>query len=171
MVHRFTCPEGAESPLRGWRMRTSSASCCAGMRACSFVTKAELAKLGLGHLLGTPLLRAYMHGYFVHNRLHSKARALAQPFAYEAYRQQRVSAKLDAERKSRIGLVRKLPKVCACAPACLVAPGQGVDAPYLIPSLGCCHFELSRITGLDFRPTLPTPPPIANQATVAGAVL
>ena len=78
---------------------------------CRFVTKAELAKLGLGHLLGTPLLRAYMHGYFLHNRLHAKAKALAQPFAYEAYREQRVSAKLDAERKSRIGLVRKLPKV------------------------------------------------------------
>jgi ribosome biogenesis protein ENP2 len=76
-----------------------------------FVTKAELGKLGLGHLLGTPLLRAYMHGYFLHNRLYSKARALAQPFGYEAYRAQRVAAKLDAQRQSRIGLVRKLPKV------------------------------------------------------------
>lgn len=74
------------------------------------MTKAELGKLGLGHLLGTPLLRAYMHGYFLHQRLWSKAKALAEPFAYDTYRQQRVSAKLEAERKSRIGLVRKLPK-------------------------------------------------------------
>ena len=81
--------------------------------AARFVTKAELGKLGLGHLVGTPLLRAYLHGYFLHNRLHAKARALAEPFAYEAYRAQRVAAKLDAERQSRIGLVRKLPKVPA----------------------------------------------------------
>jgi hypothetical protein len=33
-----------------------------------FVTKADLEKLGLGHLLGTQLLRAYMHGYFVDAR-------------------------------------------------------------------------------------------------------
>ena len=29
-------------------------------------------KLGLTHLVGTPLLRAYMHGFFVDNRLYSK---------------------------------------------------------------------------------------------------
>ena len=76
-----------------------------------FVTKAELAKLGIGHLVGTPLLRAYMHGFFLHNRLWKKARAIAEPFLYDSYRQQRVTAKVEAERKSRIGLERKLPKV------------------------------------------------------------
>lgn len=75
------------------------------------MTKAELGRLGLTHLQGTPLLRAFMHGYFLHNRLYNKARALAEPFAYEAYRQQRVASKLDDERQSRIGLVRKLPRV------------------------------------------------------------
>ena len=33
-----------------------------------FVTRADLARLGLDHLLGTPMLRAYMHGFFVDNR-------------------------------------------------------------------------------------------------------
>ena len=37
--------------------------------------------------------------------------ALAEPFAYETYRQQRIEAKLDAQREGRISLVRKLPKV------------------------------------------------------------
>jgi ribosome biogenesis protein ENP2 len=37
-----------------------------------FVTKAELAKLGLQHLLGTQLLRSYMHGFFIDNRLYHK---------------------------------------------------------------------------------------------------
>ena len=99
-----------------------------------FVTKAELGKLGLGHLVGTPLLRAFMHGYFLHNRLHAKARALAEPFAYEAYRAQRVAAKLDSERQSRIGLVRKLPKVPPSVPGLVAGP-----APYFATSL--CPFK------------------------------
>ena len=33
------------------------------------------------------------------------------PFAYETYRQQRIAKKVEDERGSRIGLVRKLPKV------------------------------------------------------------
>ncbi len=56
-------------------------------------------------------MRAYMHGYFVDNRLWHKARALAEPFAYDTYRQQRVQQKMEQERKSRIGIVKKLPKV------------------------------------------------------------
>lgn len=76
-----------------------------------FVTRAELARVGLDHLMGTALLRAYMHGFFIDNRLYSKAVALAAPLGYEQYRQQRVAAKMEEERKSRISLVRKLPKV------------------------------------------------------------
>lgn len=34
-------------------------------------------KLGLTHLVGTPLLRAYMHGFFIDNRLYGKAKAIA----------------------------------------------------------------------------------------------
>ena len=78
-----------------------------------FVTKADLTKLGLDHLMGTPMLRAYMHGFFVDNRLYDKAKVLTDPFAYETYRAQRVQKKIDDERKSRISLVRKLPKVRA----------------------------------------------------------
>lgn len=75
------------------------------------MTKAEVDRLGLNHLIGTSLMRAYMHGYFVDNRLWHKARALAEPFAYDTYRQQRVQQKMELERKSRIGIVKKLPKV------------------------------------------------------------
>ena len=39
---------------------------------CRFVTKADLSRLGLEHLLGSPLLRAYMHGFFVDARLYAK---------------------------------------------------------------------------------------------------
>jgi len=78
-----------------------------------FVTRAELDRVGLGHLVGTPLLRAFMHGFFLHNRLWHKAAALAAPFAYDDYRAARVAAKLEDERQSRITVVRKLPKARA----------------------------------------------------------
>ena len=37
-----------------------------------FVTKQDLATLGLSHLIGTNLLRAYMHGFFIDIRLYHK---------------------------------------------------------------------------------------------------
>lgn len=37
-----------------------------------FVTEKDLKEVGLRHLIGTDLLRAYMHGYFIHNKLYSK---------------------------------------------------------------------------------------------------
>ena len=40
------------------------------------MTKADLVKLGLDHLMGTSLLRAYMHGFFIDNRLYNKARCV-----------------------------------------------------------------------------------------------
>ena len=84
-------------------------------------------KLGLSHLVGTPLLRAYMHGFFMDNRLYGKAKALADPFAYEAYRAKRIAAKMDEERRSRISLVRKLPRVNAAAAAKILAEEAGID--------------------------------------------
>ncbi|KAK9809324.1 hypothetical protein WJX73_004781 [Symbiochloris irregularis] len=90
-----------------------------------FVTRDEVASLGLGHLVGTPLLRAYMHGYFLHQRLWQRARSLAQPMEPAALRQQRISARLDAERASRITLVKKLPKVNAAVAARLMEDKKG----------------------------------------------
>ncbi|XP_027065302.2 uncharacterized protein [Coffea arabica] len=76
-----------------------------------FLTKEDLAKLNLTNLIGTNLLRAYMHGYFIDYRLYKKAQALADPFAYESYIERRKKEKLEAERASRITIKRKLPKV------------------------------------------------------------
>ena len=78
-----------------------------------FVTRDEVSQLGLSHLLGTPVMRAYMHGFFVDNRLYHKAKNLADPFAYDRYRQQVGQKKLEEERKSRISIAKKLPKVNA----------------------------------------------------------
>lgn len=76
-----------------------------------FVTKEDLEKLNLTNLIGTNLLRAYMHGFFIDHRLHKRAKALVDPFAYDTYIEQRKKEKLEAERASRITIKRKLPKV------------------------------------------------------------
>ncbi|KAJ1924267.1 Small ribosomal subunit biogenesis [Tieghemiomyces parasiticus] len=68
-----------------------------------FVTAKELATLGLEHLIGTNLLRSYMHGFFIDLRLYEKAKVIANPFAYDEYREKQLREVLEKERGSRIG--------------------------------------------------------------------
>ncbi|CAJ0848375.1 6327_t:CDS:2, partial [Entrophospora sp. SA101] len=75
-----------------------------------FVTRKELEKLGMEHLIGTNILRPYMHGFFVDLRLYEKAKSIANPFAYSEYREQIIKQKLEKERESRIRVTKKLPK-------------------------------------------------------------
>lgn len=89
-----------------------------------FVTKGDLEKLSLTHLIGTPMLRAYMHGYFIDNRLYSKAKSISDPFAYETYKKKKIEEKLEEERKSRISAGKKLPRVNATTAARLILEEQ-----------------------------------------------
>ncbi|KAK2155613.1 hypothetical protein NP493_2061g00051 [Ridgeia piscesae] len=75
-----------------------------------FVTRTELDSLGLTHLIGSSLLRAYMHGFFMDIRLYHKAKSLAEPFAYEEYRRSKIREKIEHERANRVK-VKKLPRV------------------------------------------------------------
>ena len=72
------------------------------------MTKADLERLELDHLLGTSMVRAYMHGFFIDNRLYHKAKNRKDPFAYEAFRQKRIAEKMEEERQSRISMVSRL---------------------------------------------------------------
>ena len=68
-----------------------------------FLTVPELKNLSLDHLIGkTSLLRPYMHGFFVANRLHEEARLISNPFVYEEARAQRIQERVEKERASRI---------------------------------------------------------------------
>lgn len=68
-----------------------------------FLTIAQLEALNLSHLIGTTsLLRPYMHGYFVAQRLYDEAKLIADPFVWEEQRNKRVKEKINAERESRI---------------------------------------------------------------------
>ncbi|XP_005084995.1 nucleolar protein 10 isoform X2 [Mesocricetus auratus] len=75
-----------------------------------FVTKKDLENLGLTHLIGSPFLRAYMHGYFMDIRLYHKVKLMVNPFAYEEYRKDKIRQKIEETRAQRVQL-KKLPKV------------------------------------------------------------
>ncbi|KAG8445645.1 hypothetical protein GDO86_010431 [Hymenochirus boettgeri] len=75
-----------------------------------FVTKRELDDLGLSHLIGSPLLRAYMHGFFMDIRLYHKVKTMVNPFAYEEYRREKIRQKIEETRAQRVQ-IKKLPQV------------------------------------------------------------
>ena len=76
-----------------------------------FITKSELDTLGLAHLIGTPLLKASMHGFFMDARLHAKVQSVATPFAYDEWRKAQIQKKIAAKQGNRITLRKKLPEV------------------------------------------------------------
>lgn len=68
-----------------------------------FLTVPQLRTLNLDHLIGrTNLLRPYMHGYFVAQRLYEEARLITNPYIWEEERAKRVREKIEKERESRI---------------------------------------------------------------------
>ena len=68
-----------------------------------FLTVSQLDDLNLAHLIGTTsLLRPYMHGYFVAQRLYEEAKMIADPYIWEEQRAKKIKEKIDHERESRI---------------------------------------------------------------------
>jgi len=67
-----------------------------------FVSRDEVEKLGISNLVGTPLLRGYMHGFFMDIQLYNKVRAVANPFEYEEYRKKKLKERVEAKQASRI---------------------------------------------------------------------
>lgn len=67
-----------------------------------FITRKELTALGIDHLIGTNVVRSYMHGFFIDLRLYDQARLIANPFIYEEHRQKAINEKIEKDRESRI---------------------------------------------------------------------
>ncbi|KAM3571815.1 hypothetical protein VYU27_006153 [Nannochloropsis oceanica] len=76
-----------------------------------FVTRQEVEELNASNLIGTPLLRGYMHGFFMDAALYAKLQAVSQPAAFEEWRKAKVKERLDAKRTSRISFQKELPTV------------------------------------------------------------
>ncbi|KPI39519.1 Ribosome biogenesis protein ENP2 [Cyphellophora attinorum] len=74
-----------------------------------FLTESQLRTLNIDHLIGkTNLLRPYMHGYFVDQKLYDEARLITNPTSWEEERAKRVQQKIDKERESRIRGKKKI---------------------------------------------------------------
>jgi ribosome biogenesis protein ENP2 len=56
----------------------------------------------MDHLVGTPALKPYLHGYFVSLKLYDAARVIANPYVYEEHRARLMQEKLDKLAESRI---------------------------------------------------------------------
>lgn len=67
-----------------------------------FITRDEAAKLNLSHLIGSNVLRSYMHGYFINTELYDKVNLIANPNSFQDQREREIRKKIEKERESRI---------------------------------------------------------------------
>jgi len=76
-----------------------------------FVTLADLQDLGLDHLIGSPLLRAHLHGYFMDIRLFRKASSAKPANKLENMKKDMIRKQIEAQREGRVKIEAKIPKV------------------------------------------------------------
>ena len=68
-----------------------------------FLTMQQLKTLNMDHLVGTTsLLRPYMHGYFVAQRLYEEAKLISNPDLWQEQRAKSIQQRIEKERESRI---------------------------------------------------------------------
>lgn len=67
-----------------------------------FITRDDVAKLNLSHLIGSNVLRSYMHGFFINTDLYDKVNLIANPNSYRDQRERDIRKKIEKERESRI---------------------------------------------------------------------
>ena len=77
-----------------------------------FVTLNELDEIGGKNLIGTKMLKPYMHGYFIDWRLYKKLKQLTEPFDYQKYLSDKREQKLEKYFGERIVMNKRLkPKI------------------------------------------------------------
>ena len=67
-----------------------------------FITRDQISDLGLDHLIGTSLLRAYMHGYFMDIRLFRKAQSIVGPNVERDILKDKIQKKLQESKQKRV---------------------------------------------------------------------
>merc|ERR1712227_268091 len=76
-----------------------------------FVTLAELQELGLDHLIGSSLLRAHLHGYFIDIKLYKKVLSRVPTNTLENAKKELIRKQLESQRDKRVKLTTDVPKV------------------------------------------------------------
>ncbi len=82
-----------------------------------FLSRDELATLGLEGLVGTNLVKAYLHGFFIDARLHRRVMSVAPTVAAEQLRADKVAAVVAATRAPRVSVTTGVPTVNAALAA------------------------------------------------------
>ncbi|KAK4636739.1 Ribosome biogenesis protein ENP2 [Fulvia fulva] len=101
--------EMAEDPDDPNAFKTSGTAAGEVYDNYKFLDTKQLRDLSLDHLIGTTnLLRPYMHGYFVDQKLYEQARLLTNPDIAEQQRQKSIQEKINKERESRIRGTKKV---------------------------------------------------------------
>lgn len=72
-----------------------------------FVTKQQLEDLKATNLIGTDMVKDYMHGYFIDSEVYRKLKSVASDFDYEEYRRKRIQEKIESKRQMRLPLRQK----------------------------------------------------------------
>ncbi|KAI3406603.2 ENP2 [Candida oxycetoniae] len=67
-----------------------------------FITRDDVKKLSLSHLIGSKVLRSYMHGFFIDTELYEKVNLIANPNSLRDQRERDIKRKIEKERESRI---------------------------------------------------------------------
>ncbi|KAJ9103533.1 Small ribosomal subunit biogenesis [Naganishia cerealis] len=67
-----------------------------------FITRDEVVKLNLSHLVGSKVLRSYMHGFFIDTELYDKVNLIANPNSFRDEREREIRKRIEKERESRI---------------------------------------------------------------------
>lgn len=67
-----------------------------------FITRDEVKKLNIAHLVGTKVLRSYMHGFFISTELFDRVNLIANPNSYRDEREREIRKRVERERESRI---------------------------------------------------------------------
>ncbi|KAH3675819.1 hypothetical protein WICPIJ_009272 [Wickerhamomyces pijperi] len=67
-----------------------------------FITRDDVSKLNIAHLVGTKVLRSYMHGFFINTELYDKVNLIANPNSYQDQRDREIRKRIEKERESRI---------------------------------------------------------------------
>ncbi|KAH3901754.1 ribosome biosynthesis protein ENP2 SCDLUD_001529 [Saccharomycodes ludwigii] len=78
-----------------------------------FITREDVTKLNIGHLVGSKVLRPYMHGFFINTELYDRVSLISNPDSFKDQREREIRKRIEKERESRIrtgGAIEK-PKV------------------------------------------------------------
>lgn len=65
----------------------------------------------MDHLVGTPALKSYMHGYFLSLKLYDAARTISNPYIHEEHREKMIKNKIEKLSETRIRARKNAPKV------------------------------------------------------------